>query len=106
MTYSISCVLLIPASHRDAVNGLAESLGYGPSNMDVELVHTDGSIWWGCHTWCTQAFLDQLADPAYAGEAMDALVVSAVVDGIPADNWAAALAAQGLSVVEPVEVSV
>ena len=104
MTYSISCVLLIPAAHRDAVNALAESLGYGPSNLNVELVHTDGSSWYGCHTWCVQTFLDQLADPLYAGEAVAALVVSAVTDGSPADNWAEALAAHSLSVVEPVEV--
>lgn len=37
---------------------------------------------------------------------MDALIVSAVVDGIPTDNWADALASQELSVVEPVGVSV
>lgn len=97
MTYSISCVLLIPAAHRDAVNGLAESLGYGPDNLNVELTHADGNIWYGCHTWCVQAFLDQLADPAYAGEAMDALVVSAVPDGSPASNWGEALAAKSLA---------
>jgi hypothetical protein len=97
MTYNISCVLLIPAAHRDAVNALAESLGYGPNNLSVELVHADGGIWYGCHTWCAQSFLDQLADPAYSGSAMAALVVSAVPDGDSASNWAEALAEHELS---------
>ena len=104
MSYSISVVLLTPSIHREAVNQLAESLGYGPDNLSVELQHTDGSVWYGCHTWATQAFLDQLSDPLYAAPAMDALVVSAVPGGDPAGNWANALSAQGLSVVEPVEV--
>ena len=100
MTYSISCVLLIPSAHRDAVNALAESLGYGPDNLSVPLTHTDGSEWFGCHTWCVQAFIDELADPAYAGEVVDALVVSAVADGDPTSNWAETLQANGLSAVE------
>ena len=103
MTYNISCVLLIPAQHRDAVNALAESLGYGPDNLSVPLTHADGSKWYGCHTWCVQAFIDELADPAYAGEVVDALVVSAVPDGDPTSNWAETLQANGLSSVESSE---
>lgn len=97
MTYSISCVLLIPAAHREAINALAESLGYGPDNLSVPLTKTDGSPWFGCHAWCTQAFLDRLSDPAYAGEARSALVVSAIPDGDAGSNWALALASNGLS---------
>lgn len=96
MTYSISCVLLIPVAHREAINALADSLGYGPDNLSVPLTKASGAKWFGCHTWCVQAFLDQLADPAYAGEARSALVVSAIPDGDPASNWSKALADNGL----------
>jgi hypothetical protein len=99
MTYSISCVLLIPVAHHEAVNTLAEALGYGPNNLSVELVAVDGSAWFGGHTWCTQAFLDQLADPAHQNEDTAALIISALVDGEANDNWAQALAANGLTMV-------
>lgn len=99
MTYSISCVLLIPAAHREALNTLAESLGYGPENLSVPLTDANGATWFGCHTWCMQVFIDQLADPMYAGEARSALIVSTIDGGDPASNWAQALADNGLSMV-------
>lgn len=97
MTYSITCVLLIPGEHRDAINALANSMGYGPDNLSVPLTKADGAQWFGCHTWCQQAFLDQLADPAYACEALNALVVATIDGGDPTSNWAQALASNGLS---------
>lgn len=99
MTYSISCVLLIPAAQREAINALADSLGYGPGNLSVPLVKAGGAKWFGCHTWCMQTFPDQLADPAYAGEARSALVVSAIPGGDAGSNWAQALADNGLTVI-------
>lgn len=103
MTFSISCVLLIPAAHREAINALAESLGYGPDNLSVPLTKTDGSPWFGCHAWCTQAFLDRLSDPVYAGEVLSELIVSAIPEGTAYSNWNNTLAANGLSVVETEE---
>ncbi|WP_443699181.1 hypothetical protein [Pseudomonas sp.] len=97
MTYSISCVLLIPAAQRDQINMLANSLGYGPDSLSVPLTKADGSAWYGCHTWCGQLFLDQLVDPAYQST-ISALIVSAVPDGDPTSSWAQALASNGLSV--------
>ena len=41
MTYSISCVLLIPAAQRDQINMLANSLGYGPDSLSVPLTKAD-----------------------------------------------------------------
>lgn len=103
MSYTLSVVLLIPAAHRDAINELAESLGYGPGNLSVPLVHSDGSEWYGGHTWAALEFLDQLSDPAYQGAAMSALVVSAIPEGTAYSNWNNTLAANGLSVVETEE---
>lgn len=100
MTYTISCVLLIPSQHRAALNVLADSLGYGPDNLSVRLVKADGAAWFGCHTWCEQAFLDQLVDPQYQGEVLSALIVSAVPGGDASANWTNSLEANGLSPLE------
>lgn len=104
MTYSISCVLLIPAAHREAVNQLAESLGYGPNNMNVELVHTDGSSWYGCHTWAALSFLAEFAavPPEYA-DAVSALVVSHQEGGNAFEHWQQTLSDNGLAVDEAAE---
>lgn len=109
-SYTISCVLLIPAAHRDAINAVAEAIGYGPGNLSVELLHTDGSTWYGCHTWAEQAFLDMIASPPPevaqiqgGPEALAALVVSSVEGGDPLSNWQQALTENGLTVVEPAE---
>lgn len=97
MSYTISCVLLIPAEHRAEINALAESLGYGPNNLSVSLADSSGNKWYGCHTWCEQVFIDQLNDPIYASDAVSALVISAIDGGDPTSNWAQALASNGLS---------
>lgn len=98
MTYSISCVLLIPAEHQSEINALAESLGYGPNNLSVALADSSGNKWYGCHTWCGQLLLDQLADPEYQSTT-SALIISSVPGGDPAINWVQALADNGLTVV-------
>lgn len=101
MSYTLSVVLLIPSQHREAINTLAEELGYGPDNMSVPLMKPDGAQWFGCHTWCVQAFLDQLVDPKYACEALSALVVSAIDCGDPTSNWAQALLDNHLTIKSP-----
>lgn len=100
MSLPFSCVLLIPGEHREVINSLADSLGYGPDNLSVLLVKSNGAQWFGCHTWCDQDFLDELADPAYASEAMSALIISAIEGGDSASNWSNSLAENGLSIVE------
>lgn len=101
MSYTLSVVLLIPSQHREAINTLAEELGYGPDNMSVPLMKPDGAQWFGCHTWCVQAFLDQLSDPAHQGAAMSALVVSAIDGGEPLSNLAQALLDNHLTIKSP-----
>lgn len=100
MSHSISCVLLIPSEYRETINLLEEYLGHGPNSISVALVNVDGSLWFGCHTWCDQDFLNELADPAYASEAMSALIISAIEGGDSASNWSNSLAENGLSIVE------
>ena len=96
MSYGLSCVLLIPSAHVAAINELADSLGYGPNNLTVELVGPSASRWYGCHTWCNEAFLQSFGDQAPSPE-LSALVVSVADCSIsPADHWALALAENGL----------
>jgi hypothetical protein len=98
MSYSLSVVLLIPAAHRDALNQLAEAMGWGPENLTISL---SGGTWYGCHTWAAPSFLGEFAQapPEYA-EALAALVMSVVEGGNPAEHWQQALLDNGLTVDE------
>lgn len=101
MSHSISCVLLIPGEYKASINALANSLGYGPDYLSVLLIKPDNAEWFGCHTWCVQTFLDQLSDPSHAGEALDALVVSAIPGSTPLDNWSKSLLDNDLTIKIP-----
>lgn len=96
--YNYSVVLLIPAAHKDAINELAESLGWGPDNLSIELQGADGT-WYGCHTWAAAGFLEQIANTEDS-PALSALVVSAVQGGDPLANWNATLSEHNLTRVE------
>ena len=107
MSYDISVVLLIPDAQRDLINQYAESLGWGPDNLSVELVHTDGSTWWGCHTMADAGFLELMSSPPEPDAEVDytpalaALVSSVVTGGNPLEHFNAALAANSLTRVTP-----
>lgn len=96
MTQPISCVLLIPEEHQAEVNIIAQSMGYGPGNLGVNLLMVGGAKWYGCHTWCSQAFLDRLDDLAQSNAAIAAMVISAIPEGDPDSNWSATLLTNGL----------
>lgn len=95
---NLRVILFIPAAHRAEINDLAESLGYGPNNMSVEL-NGSGSTWYGCHAQCDEAFLRSFGDQA-PSVALSALVVSvASADVAPTDHWVLALTENGLAVI-------
>lgn len=109
--YTLSVVQLCPDAYRDAANAIAEAAGYGPDNLSVELRHTDGSVWWGCHAWWIPEALAaamQLPESAPGAEEILAHVITSVVDrealpeaereGLPLRHWLQALAANELSV--------
>ena len=108
--YDLSVVLLIPDAQRELINQYAESIGWGPNNLSVELVHTDSSTWWGCHTMADAGFLELMSSPPEPDAEVDympalAVLVSSVVPGgNPLDNWTASLEANGLSQVITGEV--
>ena len=103
MSYVLSCVLLIPAQHHEAINQLAEELGYGPGNLSVPLVHSDGNEWYGGHTWAALAFLDHFREPVEGFEDVVSALVVSLLDLPPAEHWQQALTENGLSVVEVAE---
>lgn len=104
--YTLSVVQLCPAAYRDAANAIAEAAGYGPGNLSVELRHTDGSTWWGCHApWIPEVFAQATAptgDPAI-DDVLSQVVTSAQTREDYLQHWQEALAANGLSVYAPAE---
>ena len=93
--YTLSIVLLIPAEHQAEINALAEASGFGPDSITVPLTHTDGSPWFGSHTWAAPEFLTDIGD-APPSEALAALIVSVREGGEPQGHWSETLAANGL----------
>lgn len=97
--YTLSVVQLCPDAWRAAANAVAEAAGYGSNNLSVQLVHTDGSTWWGCHAWwIPEVFEMQMAstDPQVI-EVLSHVITSTRDGGVPLDHWYAALAANNLS---------
>lgn len=97
--YTLSVVLLIPAAHQAEINALAEEAGYGQENITRPLLHTDGSEWFGGHTWAAPAFLTDLGS-APPSEALAALVMSVREGGEPLEHWTETLEANGLEAVK------
>lgn len=84
--YVLSVVLLIPAAHQAEINAIAEAAGYGPDNLTCPLIHTDGSTWFGGHTWAAPAFLTDIGS-APPSPALAALVMSVREGGEPLEHW-------------------
>lgn len=112
--YSLSVVQLVPDTHKSAAEAIAEAFGYGTGNLSVELRHTDGSTWWGCHAWwIPEALATAINPPDEVPGTADILahVVTSVVyvpsgsdsTGVGNAHWLEALAANGLSLVAPAE---
>lgn len=109
--YTLSVVQLCPDPWREAANAIAEAAGYGPNNLSVELRHTDGSTWWGCHAWWIPEVLAAAINPPDGGTGnaeILAQVITKVVyvppgsdaTGVGNAHWRAVLSANELSVPE------
>lgn len=112
--YTLSVVQLCPDAYRAQANAIAAAHGYGDVNLSVELRHTDGSTWWGCHAWWIPEALAVALQPpdevTGAAEILDHAITSVVDresvpeaerEGLPLRHWLQALSTNGLSVVEP-----
>ena len=107
MSYNLSVVNIIPDTHKDAINQSAELYGCGENNLSVKLIDSNGAIYWGCHSWWKPEDYATLSDdelrqqvvPAELQPALEFLYERLVLDGDAQENWQAALALKGLSVV-------
>ena len=104
MKFNLSVVNIVPDTHKDAINQIAELYGCGPNNLSVKLQCEDG-IFWGCHSWWkpedyaifSDDELRQQVVPAELAPALEHLYERLVLDGDAQENWQAALALNGLS---------
>lgn len=95
MTYTKSCVLLIPESMQGIANAVIEGYGFGPSNLSVPVKKVaDGSAWYGCHIWCNQEFIDFIQSQQQ-GKFSGKMIVS-VTAGPASENWSSTLQAEGM----------
>ena len=107
MSYNLSVVNIVPDTHKDAINQIAELYGCGGNNLSVKLQDEDG-IYWGCHSWWKPEDYAQFSDadlraqivPTELAPALEYLYERLVLDGSAQDNWQSALDQLGLIPVE------
>ena len=105
--FNLSVVNIIPDAHKDAINQIAEAYGCGSNNLSVKLIDSNGTIYWGCHSWWkpedyavfSDDELRQQLVPTELQPSLEHLYERLVLDGGAQENWQAALALKELSVV-------
>ena len=103
--FNLSVVNIVPDTHKDALNQIAELYGCGPNNLSVKLQGAEGNIFWGCHSWWkpedyavfSDDELRQQVVPTELQPALEFLYERLMLDGDAQENWQAALALNGLS---------
>lgn len=98
MKFNLSVVNIVPDSHKDAINQIAELYGCGSNNLSVKLQGEDG-IYWGCHSWWkpedyavfSDNDLRQQVVPAELQPSLEFLYERLMLDGSAQENWQAAL---------------
>ena len=104
MSYNLSVVNIVPDTHKDAINQIAELYGCGHNNLSVKLQGADG-IYWGCHSWWKPEDYAQFSDadlraqivPTELQPALEFLYERLMLDGDAQSNWQAALDELGLT---------
>ena len=104
--FNLSVVNIVPDTHLDSINQIAELYGCGPNNMSVKLQGLDG-IYWGCHSWWKPEDYAQFSDaelraqivPTELLPSLEFLYERLVLDGNAQENWQVALTELNLSVV-------
>ena len=104
--FNLSVVNIVPDTHKDAINQIAEIYGCGSNNLSVKLQGADG-VYWGCHSWWKPehyaAFSDgelrQQVVPVELQPALEHLYERLMLDGNAQDNWQAALEDLNLTLV-------
>lgn len=106
--FNLSVVNIVPDTHKDAVNQIAELYGCGENNISVKLIDSTGNIFWGCHSWWKSedyaVFSDdesrQQVVPTELQPSLEFLYERLVLDGDAQENWKAALNELRLTLVE------
>lgn len=105
--FNLSVVNIVPDAHKDTINKIAELYGCGENNLSVKLVDSTSAVYWGCHSWWKPEDYAQFSNPDLRAQivptelapALEFLYERLVLDGDSQENWQAALAENGLSVV-------
>ena len=108
MKFNLSVVNIIPDAHKDAINQIAALYDCGENNLSVKLIDSNGAVFWGCHSWWKPEDYAIFSDddlraqvvPAELAPTLEFLYERLVLDGDAKENWQAALAELGLSVVD------
>ena len=106
--FNLSVVNIVPDEHREAVSQIAELYGCGENNLSVKLQDSEGSIYWGCHSWWKPEDYAVFSDapnrneltPAELQPALARLYERLALDGNAQENWQSALAELNLVTVQ------
>ena len=106
--FNLSVVSIVPDTHKDAINQIAELYDCGENNLSVKLIDSSGAIYWGCHSWWKPEDYAMFSDdemraqiiPAESAPALEFLYERLVLDGDAQENWQSALDELGLSLAE------
>ena len=106
--FNLSVVNIVPDSHKDAINQIAELYGCGENNLSVKLIDNNGAIYWGCHSWWKPEDYATFTDPDLRAQvvptelapSLEHLYERLMLDGDAQENWQSALDELGLSLVE------
>lgn len=108
MKFNLSVVNITLDAHKDAINQIAELYGCGANNLSVQLVDSNGAIYWGCHSWWkpedyavfSDAELRAQIVPSELSPSLEHLYERLMLDGDAQENWQAVLSELGLSLIE------
>ena len=106
--FNLSVVNIIPDTHKDAINLIAEAYGCGPNNLSVELIDSNGAVYWGCHSWWNPEDYAMFSDdelrqqvvPTELQPSLEFLYERLLLDCGAQENWQQALVEMRLSLVE------
>lgn len=111
MKFNLSVVNIIPDAHKDTINQIAELYGCGSNNLSVKLIDSNGTVYWGCHSWWkpedyavfSDDELRQQVVPTELQPSLEFLYERLMLDGNAQENWQTALTENGLSPIQQPE---
>lgn len=105
--FNLSVVNIIPDTHKDAINQIAELYGCGENSLSVKLIDSNGAVYWGCHSWWkpedyavfSDAELRAQIVPTELQPSLEFLYERLMLDGSAQENWQSALDELNLTLV-------